>query len=325
MDALRLSPPYTWAAGHGSTTPWPLSTKVPRKTPTPPCSRSSLPSIGLDPSRFSPRAHAGLRCPRQPTLNSSSSTYPPIYLDGTPNAASLSSAASPAGPPTTPPTCPSNYHQTSQSKCSTPSPPSPLPSTSPSKTSHHRRNASKLNRSRATNSFATVAGLSRSYTKPIGSDCLALPGSGESTSNTPDATSSSTGLAPQQNTAGQTVSTDRCASVPRNASYRVLKAKASSPPATPSFPAISGFAPSAPLYFGTKLAMAYGGWARLPIAFLRTLLGQHLHHPVPRRPWTGQDPPPAGELHNLQRRHLRIVVFTTPQGWEPSSRGITQF
>ena len=52
---------------------------------------------------------------------------------------------------------------------------------------------------------------------------------------------------------------------------------------------------------------------------------RHFHHPVSRRPWTGQDQPPAGELHNIQRHHLRVVVFTTAKGWESSSRAITQF
>ena len=31
-----------------------------------------------------------------------------------------------------------------------------------------------------------------------------------------------------------------------------------------------------------------------------------------RRPWTDQDQPPPGELHNLQHRQLRIVVLTAP-------------
>ena len=276
--AFQSSTP--WTAGHGSTTPRPLSTKVPRKTLTPPCSRPSFSSTGSDHSRFSPWAQRRPPTSRTTdpfTTNPPSSTYLPLNLDGTSSAASPPSAATPAGAPTTPTTCPSTYQQTLQRTCSTPSRANPLRSTSRSTTSHPHLNASKANRPRATNSFPAVAGLSRSFTKPTRSDCRALPGSGNSASNTPDATYSSAGLAPLHNTTRQTASTDRDASVPRSVSCRVLKAIFPSPPATPSFPATPGYAPSAPPYFRqehtyrTNLAMTYGGWARLTIALRRAL------------------------------------------------------
>lgn len=171
----------------------------------------------------------------------------PMFLDmasdlpgETPKAVSSSSAVSPVGTPTTPTTFSYSCHPTSHSMWSTPSPSSPLPSTSPSTTFHHRRNASSSNRSRATNPFAVAAGLYWSCTEPWAR--LLAP----SWKQEPHATSSTTGPVSQHNADKQTDSTVRRASIPRNGSYRDHKTRFSSPRATPSSPLISCSAPSDP-------------------------------------------------------------------------------
>ena len=202
------------------------------------------------------------------TKNSSTSTFPLICRDATPNAASPSFDASPAGTLTTPMTYQSTYRLASPPTSLTPRRPNPNLTTSPSTTSHHRLNASRSNRFRDTNSFAAVVASLRYSTKLIGLGYSAPPGNARWTYKTSDPTFFGTGRAHQYNTARPTAYTARCASVQPAANYRGLGAKSSSPRVTASSRVLFGsntsaFPPFLPgLTFGTRPATASGGWAR---------------------------------------------------------------
>ena len=102
-----------WAAGRGSTTPRPLCEERHRHHRA---QDQAFPE--LDWTVGDSRLWTQRRPPTSPTTdpiktNTSSSTPPPINLDGTPNVASPSSAATPTEAPATPATCSSTYLQTS--------------------------------------------------------------------------------------------------------------------------------------------------------------------------------------------------------------------
>ena len=161
----------------------------------------------------------------------------------------------------------------------------------------------------------------------MGWTAIALPWSGNSNFTSPDAPSYSTGSAPHQQHHRQ-----------RNRLYRQMHIVAARRELSRSQGQIylaPGYIPGPRcLWLRTFLHLRYArgtplvqhsrrrvvaGQDRpsrhLGPAFRNTLellFGQHLRHPVPRRPWTDQDLPPVGELHNLQRHQLRIAAFATP-------------
>ena len=220
MDALRLLSPFSvngWVWMYNS-----AATIRPgaRKGNDAIVSRPSYPSIGSALSRSSP-----LDLHRSPlsqmvgpfTTNSCTSTSHPTCPDATPSLASSFSAANHAGTPTTFTKYQSKFRLAPPSTCSTPSPPSPRPSTSPLMTSLRLRNGSISTRSRDINLFAAGEASSRSCTRPIGPDFSALHGSTNKAYNATGFASSASGWAPPHSTASPTTYTGRCASGPLTA------------------------------------------------------------------------------------------------------------